>query len=70
MFAFEMVAKGSYGDRRQEIVFIGLGMTDEATLGSISSALEACLLTDDEMRLYDQGREVWVYFDKCRPCCH
>lgn len=64
-----MVPKGSYGDRRQELVFIGLGMNDEATRGSITSALGACLLTDDEMRLYDQIREVWVYFGECRPCC-
>ena len=36
---------GASGDRRQEIVFIGAGL-DEAGIGA---ALDACLLTDDEM---------------------
>ena len=35
-----------FGDRRQEIVFIGIGM-DETTL---RNALNACLLTAAEMR--------------------
>eukprot|EP00904_Undaria_pinnatifida_P014190 jgi/Undpi1/9901/HiC_scaffold_28.g12355.m1 len=49
--------EGAYGDRRQELVFIGLGMNEEATRGSISGALDACLLTDEEMRVYDEMRE-------------
>jgi G3E family GTPase len=40
-----------WGDRRQEIVFIGLGM-DEAAL---RRDLDACLLTDAEMRLGTKG---------------
>jgi G3E family GTPase len=42
-----------YGDRRQEMVFIGIGM-DEAAL---RAALDACLLTDKEMR---QGAKAWA----------
>ena len=40
------------GDRRQEIVFIGLGMNQE----SLVRDLNACLLSNDEMR---QGDPVW-----------
>ena len=39
-----------YGDRRQEIVFIGAGM-DEA---AISKQLDGALLTDAEMAEYDK----------------
>jgi len=44
-----------YGDRRQELVFIGVGM-DEATM---RSALDECLLTDDEMNV---GKDKWEKF--------
>lgn len=39
---------GAYGDRRQEIVFIGIGLNQAA----ISEALDQCLLTDIEMKRY------------------
>lgn len=42
----------SYGDRRQELVFIGIGV-DEAAL---RARLDACLLTDAEIAL---GHEAW-----------
>lgn len=40
-------SQGEFGDRRQEIVFIGINM-DEA---GIRAKLDACLLTDSEMAL-------------------
>lgn len=43
---------GPYGDRRQEVVFIGVEMDQTA----IAAQLENCLLTDAEMSL---GEEVW-----------
>lgn len=40
--------EGAYGDRRQEIVFIGIGINQAA----ITEALNQCLLTDGEMKRY------------------
>jgi G3E family GTPase len=47
--------QGEFGDRRQELVFIGVEL-DEKTL---RSALDACLLTDDEMK---QGVKKWARY--------
>ena len=40
--------EGEYGDRRQEIVIIGISMDKEA----ICSLLDSCLVTDEEMEEY------------------
>ena len=52
--------QGDYGDRRQELVFIGLDM-DQA---SIVRSLNECLLTDEEMEL---GPLSWAYFEDPLP---
>ncbi len=44
------------GDRRQEIVFIGLKMDRDA----MTNELNACLLTSEEMRMGDPAWERWV----------
>ena len=42
-----------FGDRRQEIVFIGTGLDETAkNRAIIVAALDACLLTEKEMQLY------------------
>ena len=48
------------GDRTQEIVVIGLHMDNDA----VRAAMEACLLTDKEMKL---GPDVWAKFDDPWP---
>lgn len=55
--------KGKYGDRRNEIVFIGLGIDGKA----IEAELEKCLLTDQEFsefeRTVSQGKNLF-YIEK------
>ena len=51
-----------WGDRRQEIVFIGTGMPEMAT--RISATLDACLLTDDEWMQWE--RAMTLGEDECQ----
>ncbi|MGE4531305.1 MAG: zinc metallochaperone GTPase ZigA [Acidithiobacillus sp.] len=44
--------EGAFGDRRQELVFIGIGMNESA----IRAMLDDCLLTDAEMQ---PGKDGW-----------
>ena len=45
-----------YGDRRQELVFIGTDVDKEA----LRAKIDACLLTDDE---FQEGPDVWQQYD-------
>jgi hypothetical protein len=47
-FALEADPAAKWGDRRQEIVFIGIGMKER----KIEELMDTCLLTDEEMLLY------------------
>lgn len=59
-----------HGDRGQELVFIGRFSQEEDEIARIRGALDACLLTDDEMAQYKSGDvedwedpfEPWEYF--------
>jgi len=51
---------GSYGDRRQELVFIGVGLDREL----LRAELENCLLNDTEMAL---GPDIWATWTDSFP---
>jgi len=52
--------EGDYGDRRQELVFIGVGLDREL----LRVELDNCLLTDSEMSL---GPDVWATWPNSFP---
>lgn len=60
MARIEAEFDGEYGDRRQEIVFIGQNLEPERT----SEILDRCLLSDEEMAA---GRTAWRAFDDPFP---
>lgn len=49
-----------YGDRRQELVFIGVHLDKE----KVEEKLNACLVTDEE---YEAGRDLWETFNDPFP---
>lgn len=49
-----------YGDRRQELVFIGIGFDRVA----LQAALESCLLSDDE---FNAGPQAWALYEDPFP---
>lgn len=55
--------QGDYGDRRQEIVFIGTEMKREA----LEEGLNKCLLGDDEMENHTATVPLGAYPDTLRP---
>ena len=52
-----------FGDRRQEIVFIGIQLHSD----NISSALNACLLNDNEMEQYRQKLQNYMDTKNTNP---
>eukprot|EP01039_Chlorochromonas_danica_P002771 gene2771-3025_t len=47
--------EGPFGDKRQEIVFIGqFGGEGEATRKALEATLDSCLLTDQELKEYEE----------------
>ena len=52
-FAPQADAAAKWGDRRQEVVFIGIGMKED----KIEELLDTCLLSDQEMLLYQSQAE-------------
>jgi hypothetical protein len=52
----EIAEGGLYGDRKQELVIIGVEMKND----EVATVLDACLLTDEEMSL---GPDEWAKWE-------
>ncbi|EAQ86898.1 hypothetical protein CHGG_08151 [Chaetomium globosum CBS 148.51] len=50
LVAFDVARGGQWGDRRQEIVFIGEGLDEQG----LAAVLDACLLTDGEWEAWEE----------------
>ena len=53
MYDVQADPSAKWGDRRQEVVFIGVGMKED----KIMELLDHCLLTEEEMLLYQSEAE-------------
>jgi hypothetical protein len=49
-------ADSTVGDRRQEIVFIGAGISLPDSQAALKSSLDSCLLNDDEWNIFCSKR--------------
>jgi hypothetical protein len=45
------------GDRRQQIVFIGVGLSSPHSQATLGRSLDACLLNDDEWDIFRSIRD-------------
>jgi G3E family GTPase len=48
---------GEFGDRRNEVVFIGVGLYDQAKQAVLRRRLDDCLLTEEELRVYREKKD-------------
>lgn len=67
---YDALMAREFGDRGQELVFIGRFSKEDNEIAKIRQALDECLLTDEEMAQYKQHAtdewedpfEPWTYY--------